>query len=114
MASIVENADDAIIGKTLDGITTIWNPAVEELFGYSNQDIIDESSSLLNIESGSDETKAFLTKIRAGQPVGHLETKGVRKDGTPFKTSVTISPIRDADGAVIGASVIAREVTGEK
>ena len=112
MASIAENADDAIIGTTLDGITTSWNPAAEELFGYSNQDIIGESSSLLNIESGSDETKAFLTKIRVGQPVEHLETKGVRKDGTPFKTSVTISPIRDA--AVIGASVIAREVTGEK
>jgi PAS domain S-box-containing protein len=114
MASIVENSDDAIIGKTLDGIITSWNPAAERLFGYSSQDVIGESSSLLNIEGGSDEGKAILTKIRAGQPVGHLETDGVRKDGTLFNASVTISPIRDPDGAVIGASVIAREVTGEK
>jgi PAS domain S-box-containing protein len=114
MASIVENSDDAIIGKTLDGIITSWNPAAERLFGYSSQDVIGESSSLLNIEGGSDEGKAILTKIRAGQPVGHLETDGVRKDGTLFNASVTISPIRDPDGAVIGASVIAREVTGKK
>jgi PAS domain S-box-containing protein len=114
MASIVENSAEAIIGKTLEGIIISWNPAAEELFGYSSQDIIGKSSSLLNLESGSEVTKAILTKIRAGQPVGHLETKGVRKNGTVFDASATISPIRDADGAVIGASVIAREMTGEK
>src|ERR1019366_8855347 len=92
MASVAENADDAIIGTTLDGITTSWNPAAEELFGYSNQDIIGEARSLRNIETGSGEPKPFFTKSRAGQPVEHLETKGVRKDGTPFKTSVTMSP----------------------
>ena len=99
---------------TLEGIIIIWNPAAEELFGYSSQDIIGKSSSLLSLESGSEVTKAILTKIRAGQPVGHLETKGVRKNGTVFDASATISPIRDADGAVIGASVIAREMTGKK
>ena len=114
MASIVENSAEAIFGKTLEGIITVWNPAAEELFGYSSQDIIGKSSSLLNVESGSDEAKVILTKIRAGQPVGHLETKGVRKNGTVFDASVTISPIRDADGAVIGASVIAREMTGKR
>gem|GEM_PF-4610818 len=114
MASIVENSAEAIIGKTLEGIIIIWNPAAEELFGYSSQDIIGKSSSLLSLESGSEVTKAILTKIRAGQPVGHLETKGVRKNGTVFDASATISPIRDADGAVIGASVIAREMTGKK
>lgn len=108
-ASIVENSADAIIGKTLEGSITSWNPAAEELFGYTSHDIIGKSRSLLNLESGSDETNAILTRIRAGQPGGHLETQGVRKNGTVFDASVTISPIRDADGAVIGASVIVRE-----
>jgi PAS domain S-box-containing protein len=76
MASIVENSDDAIIGKTLDGIITSWNPAAERLFGYSTQDIIGKSSSLLKLERGSDEAKAIITKIRAGQPVEHLQTIG--------------------------------------
>jgi PAS domain S-box-containing protein len=114
MASIVEDCADAIIGKTLDGIITSWNPAAEELFGYSRQDVIGTSSTLLNLDGGSDQTKAILTKIAAGQPVAHLQSKGVRKNGTVFAASVTISPIRDAGGAVVGASVIAREVTGQK
>jgi len=70
MASIVENADDAIIGKTLDGITASWNPAVEELFGYSNQDIIDESSSLLNIEVEATRRKPSLPRSEPANPSG--------------------------------------------
>jgi len=112
--AIVENSNDAIIGKTLDGIITTWNPAAERLFGYSAEQIIGKSADLVVPADRAGETSDLLAKIRAGQQVGHLETIRVRKDGTIFPASVTVSPIHDADGAIVGASTIARDATGQE
>ena len=113
MAAIVENSDDAIIGETLDGIITSWNPAAARMFGYSGAEIIGKSARLLVPEDQAGQFESVLAKINAGQPVEHLETFNVRKDGTVFPISLTVSPIRD-DDAVVGASVICRDVTEQR
>ena len=114
MAAIVENSDDAIIGRTLDGIITSWNPAAERMYGYSSEEIIGKSVILLSPEDRAGEMIAILAKISAGQPVERLETIRVRKDGTVFPVSLTVSPIRDPDGTIVGASAIARDMTEQK
>jgi PAS domain S-box-containing protein len=111
MAAIVESSDDAIIGRDLAGIITSWNPAAERMFGYSSAEIVGKSIDLLTPEDRAGEAEAVLARVKAGQPVEHLETLRVRKGGTPVPVSLTVSPIHDADGAVIGASVIARDRT---
>jgi PAS domain S-box-containing protein len=115
LAAIVEYSDDAIIGMTLDGVITSWNPAAERLYGYSSQEIIDRPIQLIIAEDRTDEMNVILARIRAGQPVEHLETIRVRKDGAAIRVSLTVSPIHDgngdADGAIVGASTIARDVT---
>ncbi|HZY00946.1 MAG TPA: PAS domain S-box protein, partial [Dermatophilaceae bacterium] len=113
MAAIVESSDDAIIGETLDGIVTSWNPAAARMFGYSSAEIIGKSAKLLVPEDQTGQFESVLAKINAGQPVEHLETFNVRKDGTVFPISLTVSPIRD-DGAIVGASVICRDVTQQR
>ena len=114
MAAIVQGSDDAIIGRTLDGIITSWNPAATRMYGYSSEEIIGKSVDFLVPDDRAGELEALLAKIRAGQAVKHLETIRIRKDGTTFPVSLTISPIRDADNAIIGASVIGRDVTEQK
>jgi len=111
MAAIVESSDDAIIGRNLAGIITSWNPAAERMFGYSSPEIIGKPIDLLSPEDRVGEAKAVLTKVKAGQPVEHLETLRVRKDETVFAVSLTVSPIQAANGAVVGASVICRDLT---
>jgi len=111
LAAIVKYSGDAIIGKTLDGIITTWNPAAERLFGYSAEQIIGRSGDLVVPDDQAGQTDDLLAKIRAGQQVGHLETIRVRKDGTVFPASLTVSPIYDAEGAIVGASTIVRDVT---
>jgi PAS domain S-box-containing protein len=111
LAAIVEHSDDAIIGKTLSGVITSWNPAAERMYGYSSQEMIGKSVELLCPEDRVGEMLDILDRITAGEPVEHFETIRVRKDGTPFPVSLSISPICDADGAVVGASSIARDVT---
>jgi PAS domain S-box-containing protein len=113
MAAIVEYSHDAIIGKTLDGIITSWNPAAERLYGYSSEQIIGQSVDLLIPGDRPDEMRTILARIKQGQAVEYLKTTRVRKDGTVFPVSLTVSPIRDADGAVVGASAIARDVTDQ-
>jgi PAS domain S-box-containing protein len=113
MAAIVESSDDAIIGETLEGVITSWNPAAVRMFGYSSAEIVGKSARLLVPEDRADQFKSVLVKVDAGQPVEHLETFNVRKDGTVFPISLTVSPIRD-DGAVVGASVICRDVTEQR
>jgi PAS domain S-box-containing protein len=113
LAEIVEYSDDAIIGSTLDGIVTSWNLAAERIYGYSSEEIIGESFMQVIAEDRVGETRAILAKISAGQHTEHLETEHVRKDGVPVPVSVTISPIRDVGGAVVGASTIARDSTEE-
>ena len=111
MAAIIENSDDAIVGKTLDGIITSWNSAAERMFGYSSSEILGKPIGLLSPEHLAHELTAILAKIRAGQAVERLETTRIRKDGTAIPVSVTVSAIHDPNGAVVGASAITRDVT---
>jgi PAS domain S-box-containing protein len=106
MAAIVESTDDVMLSGSLDGTITSWNPAAERLYGYSSQEIVGKSINLLIPEDRRGEIKLILAKIEAGQHIEHLETIRVRKDGTAFPVSLTISPIRDADGTVVGTSAI--------
>jgi len=114
MAAIVEYSDDAIIGRTLDGVITSWNPAAARMFGYSSAEIVGKSVDLLTPKDLAGEIKVIVAKVKAGQPVDHLETTRVRKDGTVVPVSLTVSPIREAGGVIIGASVIARDVTQQR
>ena len=111
LAAIVENSDDAIVAKTLDGIVTSWNPASERMYGYSAEEVTGKSIDLLSAHGQAREMHAILAKIKAGQPVERLEATRVRKDGSAITVSVTVSPIHDPRGAVIGASTIARDIT---
>jgi PAS domain S-box-containing protein len=114
MAAIVEYSDDAIIGRTLDGIVTSWNPGAAKMLGYSSQEIIGKPIDLLSPKDRPDDMLSILAKISAGRPVDNFETIWVRKDATVFPVSLTISPIRDAAGAIVGASVIARDITAQR
>jgi PAS domain S-box-containing protein len=111
IAAIVQYSDDAIIGSTLDFIITSWNPDAERMFGYSSEEIVGKSARLLTPEDRNEQAEAVMASIRNGQPVEHLETTRVRKDGTMLPVSVTISPIRDPGGMIVGASVIHRDMT---
>jgi len=113
-AAIVEYSDDAIIGNTLGGTITSWNPAAERMYGYSSKKIIGRSLSLLVPKDRVGELTAAWAKIQAGEPVEHLETIRVRKDGTMVSVSVTVAPIRNEDGAIVGASAVHRDVTAQR
>ena len=114
MASIVEFSGEAIFGRTIDGIITSWNPAAESMYGYSSEEIVGKPINLLIPEDRTGEIEAILAKISAGRPVEHLETIRVRRDGTAFPVSLSVSPINGADGEVVGASVISRDLTEQK
>ena len=111
MAAIVESSDDAIVGGSLDGLVTSWNPAAVRMYGYASEEIVRKPARVLIPEDRKSEIKAVLARIEADQHVEHLETKRVRKDGTVFPVSLTVSPIRDADGAIVGTAVIHRDMT---
>jgi len=111
LAAIVENSGDAIIGKTTDGIITSWNPAAERMYGYLSEEIIGRSIEVLSPQDRADEMTAILRRVRQGWDVGNFETSRVCKDGTVVLVSLSVSPIRDRDGAIVGASTIARDVT---
>jgi diguanylate cyclase (GGDEF)-like protein/PAS domain S-box-containing protein len=111
LAAVVEYSGDAIISNTPDGIITSFNPAAERMYGYASVEMVGKSVILLSTEDRTDETDAILAKIRAGQAVEDFETIRVRKDGTVFPVSLTVSPILDVDGTVIGATAIPRDVT---
>jgi PAS domain S-box-containing protein len=111
MAAIVEYSDDAIVGRTIDGIITSWNPAAERMFGYASEEIVGQTTDLLVPGDRAGETISILSKISAGRPIHDFETIRLRKDGTPFPVSLTISPIRDQSGTVVSASVICRDIT---
>jgi PAS domain S-box-containing protein len=114
LAAIVENSNDAIIGETLDGVITSWNPAAERMYGYSAQEVTGKSIDLLMPHGQIGVMHDILARIRAGQPVERLETTRVRKDGSAITVSLTVSPIHDQHGALIGASTIARDMTGAR
>ena len=109
MAAVVEYSGDAIIGRGLDDAITSWNPAAERILGYSSQEIIGKSVDVLIPKDRADEGKAILKKAKAGQPVLNVETERIRKDGTVFPVAVSVSPVRDVDGAIVGTSTIARD-----
>ncbi len=111
LASIVESSDDAIIGKTLEGIITSWNSGAQSIYGYSAQEVVGRSISVLIPPDLPFELPAILDKARQGERVDHYETTRVRKDGGRVHVSITVSPIRDSAGNVTGASTIARDIT---
>lgn len=114
LASIVESSDDAIISKDLNGIVSSWNRGAERVFGYKADEVLGKSIMVLIPDELYDEEQAILDRIRSGRSVDHYETVRRRKDGTLIDISLTISPIRDESGKVVGASKIARDITEEK
>jgi two-component system, NtrC family, sensor kinase len=114
LAAIVESSEDAIIGLTLDGVITSWNDAATELFGYRPEEAIGQSVTLLQIPELNSETQQSFATVRAGGRVQHLETIRQRKDGRRIHVSLSVSPIFDAVGEVIGVAKIARDITERK
>ena len=114
LAAIIESSDDAIISKSLAGIITTWNKGASRLFGYTAEEAVGQPITILIPEDRLDEEPAILARIRAGERVDHFETVRRRKDGTVIDISLAISPIRDSEGRVIGASKIARDISERK
>ena len=111
LASIVESSDDAIISKNLDGIVTTWNAAAERLFGYTAEEMIGQPIATLAPPDRKSEMPLILSRLRAGERIDHFETQRRRKDDSLVEISLTVSPIRNADGQIVGASKIARNIT---
>jgi len=114
MSLIVDSSQDAIIGKNLDGIITQWNRGAEEIYGYAAHEVIGRPISMIAPKDRADEIPSILRKIRGGERVEYFETIRVTKDGRRLNMSVSVSPIHDPDGKVIGASTIARNITAQK
>jgi PAS domain S-box-containing protein len=114
LAAIVESSDEAIVSKTLDGIITSWNPAAERLFGYTAKEMIGCPIAILAAPDRENEMPAILERLRRGEKIAHFETVRRRKDGTLVNISLTVSPIRDRRGRIVGASKIARDITEHK
>ena len=114
LAAIVESSDDAIISKSLDGVVTSWNAAAERIFGYRAEEMIGQPILRLLPENRHDEERLILECLRRGERVDHFETVRRTKDGRLLDVSVTISPIRNEHGTIIGASKIARDITERK
>jgi PAS domain S-box-containing protein len=113
LASIVESSDDAIVSKDLDGVITTWNRGAERLFGYTAEEVIGKSITILIPADQRDEEPSILRRIRAGERIEHYETKRRRKDGSLIDISLSVSPMRDGSGKIVGASKIARDI-GER
>jgi PAS domain S-box-containing protein len=118
-AGIVEFSDDAIVGTTLDGMITSWNAGAERLYGYTAREVIGRLPIAITIPEDAlpeieDALPEILERVGRGERVDHYETVGVRKNGRRINVSVTVSPIRDAEGRVVGASSIARDITHHK
>ena len=114
LAAIVDSSDDAIISKRLDGIVTSWNKGAEKLFAYTAQEMIGQPITRLFPEDRLDEEPQIIQRIGRGESVEHFETVRKARDGRLIDISLTISPVKDADGRVIGASKIARDITEQK
>ncbi len=114
IAAIVKSSDDAIVSKDLNSIITSWNQGAERLFGYSAEEAIGKSVTMLIPPDRQDEEPAILARIRRGERVEHYESVRQRKDSSTIDISLTISPIRDKDGKIVGASKIARDISFRK
>jgi PAS domain S-box-containing protein len=114
LAAVVESSDDAILTKTLDGILTSWNPGAQRIFGYTADEMLGKSVTVLIPDDHLDEEAAILKRLRRGERIDHYSTVRRRKDGSLIHVSLTVSPIKDASGHIVGASKIARDVTEQK
>lgn len=114
LAAIVEFSDDAIIGKTLDGIITSWNKGAERIYGYKEEEILGRSIKILTSQVQLDEIDKILKKIRRGKSIINFETKRIRKDGEQIDVSLSISPVKNIENVVTGASTIARDITKQR
>jgi PAS domain S-box-containing protein len=114
LASIVESSDDAIVSKNLDGIITSWNKGAERVFGYTAEEAIGQPITLVIPEDRQNEERTILTRIRRGERIDHFETIRQRKHGSLIVVSLTVSPVKNADGKIVGASKIARDITEQK
>jgi PAS domain S-box-containing protein len=114
LAAIVESSDDAIVSKDLDGVIATWNKGAERLFGYLEQEIVGKPITILIPEQHRDEENRILQRIRRGERIDHFETMRQRRDGSLVSISLTVSPITDDSGRIVGASKIARDITEQK
>ena len=114
LAAIVDSSDDAIISKNLKSIVTSWNPAAERIFGYTAEEMIGQSIMRLLPPDRLEEEARIVARLQRGERVDHFETRRVRKDGRFIDVSLTISPIKNEEGVVVGASKIARDITEQK
>ena len=114
LAALVDYSDDAIIGKDLDGIITSWNKGAERLYGYTPEEAIGQSITMLAPKERPDEIPGILARIRRGERVDHFESIRVTKDGRRLNLAIAVSPILDALGNIVGASAIARDITAQK
>jgi PAS domain S-box-containing protein len=114
LSAIVESSDDAIIGKTLDGVIVSWNKGAERLYGYTAKEIVGKPLSTLIPPDHPDELPEIMERLKRGEHIEHFETKRLRKDGSRVDVSLTISPVKGTDGRIIGASKIARDITARK
>src|SRR3954471_3805421 len=114
LSSIVASSDDAIVSKDLNGVITSWNRAAERMFGYTADEAVGRNITLIIPADRLDEEQFVLSRVRKNLSVDHFETIRRRKDGTLLNVSLTVSPIRSADGTVVGASKIARDITEQR
>ncbi len=114
LAAIVESSDDAIIGKTLDGTITSWNRGAQNVYGYTAEEVLGRSISILCPQDWGDDVPEILQRIGRGELVEHYDTQRIRKGGEMISVSLSVSPIKNAEGLIVGASTIARDITERK
>ena len=114
LAAIVDSSDDAIIGKTLDGTIISWNAGAQRIYGYTADEVVGQPIAILVPRDRPNELPAILERLRRGERISHYRTERIRKDGKRLTISVTISPVRDSAGTVVGASAIARDITEQE
>jgi PAS domain S-box-containing protein len=114
LAAIVDSTDDAIVSKNLDGVITSWNKSAERVFGYTPEEIVGKSVVALIPTDRQSEEARIIARLQKGERIEHFETVRKRKDGTLIDVSLTISPVKDPSGRIVGASKIARDITAQK
>ena len=114
VAAIVESSDDAIVSKNLDGVITSWNKGAERIYGYSAEEAIGQPITIVIPHDRQDEEPAILTRIRRGERIEHFETIRQRKNGSLVVVSLSVSPVKNAEGKIVGAAKIARDITEQK
>lgn len=114
LGAIIDSSDDAILSKNLEGIITSWNKSAERIFGYTREEAVGQSILMLLPPERQQEEHTILARVRKGERIDHFETIRRKKDGSPIEVSVTISPVRDASGVIVGASKVARDIGAQR